>query len=161
MLPQGVARVRVRLDEAPSRELVEQLGGGPTLQVATAPRAAITAEALPAPGAGPAGPAHRLDQAVPEASGPRVPDRLPERVTATYANPGQLMLHCGSFGRFTYANHVAALLGGLGADVVRSRDGRQTIYAVSAGPFATIAQADGALAQALAAGVVDARISVD
>lgn len=161
MPPDGVARVRVRLDETPSRQLVEQMGGGPKLQVATAPRAAITAEALPAPGAGPAGPARRLDQATPEVAGPRVPDRLPERITATYPNPGQLMLHCGSFGRFTYANRVAARLGGLGADVVRSRDGRQTSYAVVAGPFATIAQADAALAQALAAGVVDARISVD
>ena len=161
MPPSGVARVRVRLDEALSRQIVEQLGGGPRLQVATAPRAVITEEALPAPGAGPAGPARQLDRAASDTAGPRLPDRLPERVTATYANPGQLLLHCGSFGRFTYAHQVAARLGGLGADVVRSREGRQTSYAVLAGPFATVAQADAALAQALAAGVVDARISVD
>ena len=90
-----------------------------------------------------------------------MPDRLPERVTSTYADPGALYLRCGSFGRATYANEVAARLSGLGADVVRSRDGRQTTYAVRAGPFATVAQADAALDQALRAGVIDARITVE
>ena len=82
-------------------------------------------------------------------------------MTATYADPGSLYLQCGVFGRFTYANQMAAKLSGLGADVVRSRDGRQTSYAVRAGPFATVAQADAALDQALRAGVIDARITVE
>ena len=160
MPPSGVARVHVQVDEVLSRRLTDQLGGGPRLQIATAPSAAITAEALGPPG-GAAGPARTIGGSVAEATGPVVPDRLPERITSTYANPGQLILRCGVFGRFTYANAVAARLSGLGADVVRSRDGRQTAYAVQAGPFATIAQADAALAEALRAGVVDARISVE
>ena len=161
MPPGGAARVRVQLDGVLSRRLVEQFGGGPRLQIATAPAGAITAQTLPPMGGGAAGPTQTIGSDAPEAAGPAVPDRLPERVTSTIANPGTLTLHCGSFGRFTYANQVAARLSGLGADVVRSRDGRQTTYAVRAGPFATIAQADAALDQALRAGVVDARITVE
>lgn len=157
----GEARVRVQTDELLSHRLVDQLGGGPKLQIATAPSAAITAESLPPIGGGKAGPARVIGGVVPEATGALVPDRLPERITSTYANPGALYLECGSFGRFTYANVVAARLSRLGADVVRSRDGRQTVFAVRAGPFATIAQADAALAEALRAGVVDAHISVE
>ena len=160
MPQEGAARVRVRVDQALSRRLVEQLGGGPSLRIEAAPAAAVTAEALPPPGGGPAGPARAIGTGPVEAAGPLVPDRLPERVQAVYANPGRLVLACGSFGRFTYANVVAAKLSGLGASVVRSRDGRQTVYTVQAGPFATIAQADAALDQALSAGVIDARIRV-
>jgi rare lipoprotein A len=160
-MPQsGAARVHLRIDEAMSRRLVEQLGGGPKLAIAAAPAATVTAENLPPPGAGPAGPARILGAAPAEATGPAVADRLPEHIQMTYANPGQLFLDCGSFGRFNYANVVAARLAGLGADVVRSHDGRQTTYTVQAGPYATIAQADQALAEALRSGVVDARISI-
>ena len=42
--------------------------------------------------------------------------------------------------------------------MVRSREGRQEVYAVRAGPFGTIAAADSALHQALAAGIPDAVI---
>ena len=94
-------------------------------------------------------------------AGPRVPDRLPETIHQTYADPGQLWLRAGSFGRFTYANQVAAKLAGLGGDVLQSRDGRQTTYAVRAGPFRSIAQADAAEAEAVGRGVIDARITVE
>ncbi len=153
-------QVRVRLDQAMSHQVVDQLGGGPQLHIATAPSATITAEALPPPGGGAAGPAQTIGAAQAERSGPAVPDRLPERVTAGYARRGTLILRCGTFGRFNYANTVAAKLAGLGADVVRSRDGRQTRYDVQAGPFANVAAADAALAQALRAGVIDSRIVV-
>ncbi len=160
-IPQGgAARVRVRLEQAMSRAVAEQVGGGPKLQIAAAPAASVTAEALPPPGGGSAGPAHVLGGAAAERSGPRVPDRLPERVQGTAPDPGTLMIQAGRFGRFTYANVVAARLAGLDARVVRSTENRQTSYGVQAGPFATIPQADAALAQALGAGVVDARIVV-
>ena len=154
----GLAPVHVQVDEQLSRRLVDQLGGGPKLQIATAPFAAVTAQPLAAPGATQAGPSRIIGGAAPETAGPLVPDRLPERIVSTAVGAVSLYLQCGSFGRFTYANGVAARLSGLGADVVRSRDGRQTVYAVRAGPFATIAQADAALDQALRAGVIDARI---
>ena len=160
MAPGGVARVRVRIDEVMSRAVVEQVGGGPKLAIATAPAGTITAEALPPPGGGAAGPARVIGGAATERAALLVPARLPERVQSTYADPGTLMIQAGRFGRFTYANAMAARLAGLGADVVRSRQDRETVYAVQAGPFATIAQVDAALAQALRAGVVDAHIVV-
>ncbi len=155
----GVARVRVRLDQMQSRAVVEQVGGGPKLAIATAPPAAVTAENLAAPGAA-AGPPRVIGGAQAEQAGVRTPDRLPERVTQGYAQPGVLMIRAGRFGRFTYANGMAARLAGLGAGVVRSRVDRQTVYGVQAGPFGTVAQADAALDQALQAGVVDANIVV-
>ena len=155
----GVARVRVRLDQELSRAVVEQVGGGPKLAIATAPSGAVTEEALPAPG-GAAGATRVIGGARVEQAGAHVADRLPERVTQSYAQPGVLMIQAGRFGRFAYANVVAAKLAGLGGDVVRSRVDRQTVYGVQAGPFGTIAQADAALEQALRAGVVDAHIVV-
>jgi rare lipoprotein A len=158
--PTGAARVRVQIDDQLSRRVVDQLGGGPQLQIAAAPSGIVTAEALPPPGSGPAGPARTIGAPHVDAAGPRVPDRLPERILQTTANPGQLYLLCGSFGRYTYARVVAAKLSGLGADVIQSADGRQTTYTVQVGPLPTIPQADQALAQALRAGVIDARIVV-
>jgi rare lipoprotein A len=160
-IPPGGARVRVQADETQSHAVVDQLGGGPKLKIDTAPTAAITAESLPGPGGAPAGPARTLGGVRQEEQGPRVPDRLPEQLRATYADPGTLYLRCGSFGRATYANEIAAQLSGLGAHVLRSLDGRDTVYAVRAGPFATIPQADQALAEALRGGVIDARITVE
>jgi rare lipoprotein A len=157
----GAARVRVQVEESQSHIVVDQLGGGPRLKIETAPTATITAESLPGPGGAGAGPARIIGGVKPETAQARVPDRLPEQLLMTYADPGTLYLRCGSFGRATYANEIAAELSGLGADVLRSRDGRQTVYAVRAGPFATIAQADRALAEALRDGVIDARITVE
>ncbi len=156
----GAARVHLRVDEVLSHRAVDQLGGGPKLKIETAPSAVITAESLPAPGGGPAGPKRTIGGAAPEAVQVHMPDRLPENLRATYADPGELYLRCGSFSRATYANEVAAELSGLGADVLRSRDGRDTVYSVRTGPYATIAQADRALAEALRDGVIDARIVI-
>jgi rare lipoprotein A len=157
----GAAPVRVQVDEALSRRLVDQLGGGPKLQIATAPSAAITAESLPPPGGGTAGPARTIGGTTQEAAQPRVPDRLPEAIRMVYVGPRRLYLRCGSFGRFDYANVVAAKLSGLGADVLRSPEGRQSVFAVRVGPFDTIAQADRALDEALRDGVIDAHITAE
>ncbi len=157
--PGGSARVRVRIDQLQSRAVVEQVGGGPKLAIATAPSATVTEETLAAPGAA-SGSSRVIGGARADQAGPGVAERLPERVTQGYAQPGVLMIQAGHFGRFTYANVVAAKLAGIGGDVVRSRVDRQTVYEVQAGPFGTVAQADAALDQALRAGVVDAHIVV-
>jgi rare lipoprotein A len=158
----GAARVRVRVDEALSRAVIEQVGGGPRLAIASAPTGIVSAESLPPPGSGqPARPAARLGVASVEPAGPRVPERLPEMIHQYRPDPGQLWLRAGSFGRFDYANALAARLAGLGGDVLQTQDGRQRTYAVRAGPFRSIAEADGALAQAFRRGAVDAHITVE
>lgn len=160
--PGGAARVRVQLDVAASHHVVDQMGGGPKLAVAAAPKAAVVVEALPPPGStAPVGPATTLGPQASADAAPLVPDRLPETVRGVTVPPMQLWLRAGTFGRFDYANVRAARLGGLGGHVLRMREGREETYAVRAGPFSTIAQADAALRRALGAGVADARISVE
>jgi rare lipoprotein A len=155
----GGAPVRVTLDTGMSHRVVDQLGGGPKLAIAAAPASTVTAEALPPPGAPLAhGPATVIGAVTVPSAGPRVPDRLPEVIHASPVTGGEYWLHAGTFGRFTYANQFAARLAGIGGDVVRSREGRQEVYAVRAGPFHTIAEADAALKRAFSAGIPDATI---
>jgi rare lipoprotein A len=162
----GVARVRVQVDTVLSHRVVDQVGGGPQLDIKTAPRGVVLAVNLPPPSvgggaAGGHGAVRVIGAPVAEARGPVVPDRMPEVVHAVAPAPGELWLRAGSFARYEYANMLAAKLAGLGGDVLRSRDGRQTVFAVRAGPFRTVAEADAALRRALGAGVVDARITVE
>jgi len=160
--PNGVARVRVQVDTVLSHRVVDQVGGGPQLEIKTAPRGVVTAQNLPPPGAGGgAGVTRVIGAPVTETHGPAVPDRMPEVIHAVAPAPAELWLRAGSFARFDYANMLAAKLAGLGGDVLRSREGRQTVFAVRAGPFRTVAEADAALRRALGAGVVDARITVE
>ena len=162
----GVARVRVQVDEAASSALREQLQGGPRLALAAAPRGAVSAETLaPPPGVQQsargrsAAPARVADNTAPTAPA-AVPDRLPETVQTVPVRPGPLMIEAGSFGRAEYADRIAARLSGIGARVRRVREGRTERYAVLAGPFPTVAAADAALAQARSWGP-DARIVVE
>jgi rare lipoprotein A len=158
-VPQGGAPVRVQVDTALSHRLTDQVGGGPKLSINTAPAATVTAEALPPPGAATAHGTQAVLGAAPAVSaGPAVPDRMPEVIHTVPVLGGAFWLHAGTFGRFDYANVLAARLGGLGGDVVRYREGRQEMYAVRAGPFRSIAEADAALRRALAAGIPDATI---
>jgi rare lipoprotein A len=160
LLITGPARVRVQVDTRRSHTLAEQSPGSPRLAIATAAPSTVTAEPLGPPGA-PAGPATLVGPATSRESGGTVPDRLPEAIRLYPVEPGALYLRAGTFGRFNYANVLAARLSGLGGTVLRSREGRQEVYEVRAGPFATIAQADAALHAALARGVVDARITIE
>jgi rare lipoprotein A len=157
------ARVHIRIDEGLSKRLVEQLGGnGQKLAIAAAPATPVRAESLPPPGSRqPTGPAQIIGAPPPERAQARVPDRLPEQIFQTYAEPGELWLRAGVFSRYDYARQKAAVLSRLGGDVVRSGVGRQTSYAVRAGPFRTVPEADAALNQALRAGIPDARITVE
>lgn len=158
-VPADGAPVRVQLDSVLSHRLIDQLGGGPQAAIAAAPKSRVTAEALPPPGShGLSGSATAVDAAHPEAHGPLVPDRMPEIIRSGPVYGGEYWLHAGTFGRFQYANMLAARLGGLGGDVVASHDGRQSVYGVRAGPFRSIAEADAALHRALSAGIPDAVI---
>jgi rare lipoprotein A len=50
---------------------------------------------------------------------------------------------------------------GLSPEIETLRTGREETYRVRIGPFAGVAQADGALEQVIRAGVTDARIVVE
>jgi rare lipoprotein A len=158
--------VRVQLDEGMTRTLADQLGGGPHIAMATAPRGAVQAESLaPPPGVrqstrGEFAPGATPVSTVP-AAGPAVPDRLPNRVMQGAPEPGQLYIRASEFGRMEYAQQLSAQLTGLNPQVERLRDGKTETYRVRAGPFASVAAADAALDQARRAGVIDAHIVVE
>jgi rare lipoprotein A len=158
-VPPGGAPVRVQIDTLLSHRLTDQLGGGPKLAITAAPRGTVVAQSLAPPGGTSAsGPVAVIGAAAAPLSGPTVPDRMPEVIHSVPLSGGEYWLHAGTFDRFDYANVFASRLAGLGGSVVRSRDGRQSVYAVIAGPFRSIAEADAALRQALAAGIPDAAI---
>ncbi len=162
-VPAGqAALVRVQIDGVTSRQLTEQLGGGPSLQIATAARGAVTAQDLPPPG-GTAQPgvSRQIGLAVVHETAPRIPDRLPDVLRRVPVFAGQIYLRAGSFGRLRYAEERAEQLSGLGSDVLNSREGRTTVYTVRAGPFASIAAADQAMETARRRGVLDARLTVE
>ena len=159
-------QIRVELDPDRTRALTEQVGGGPALNVAAAPRTAVAAEALaPPPGTRQSsrGRSAAVIVATEAAAAPtaRVPDQLPDQVVQTTPTPGSLVLRASEFGRVDYANRVAAQLAGLHPTVERVREGRSERFRVRAGPFPTVAAADSALDQARRAGVIDAHLVVE
>jgi rare lipoprotein A len=167
-IPPGAAvPVRVEVDEGMSTALRDQLNGGVKLELTAAPRGAVTAEALaPPPGvqqSARGANASTAKVASVDGGGAEklVPDRLPEVVVQSPVGFTRLAIHAGVFGRMEYARQIAARLFGIGARVERMRTGRSEQYAVVAGPFTTVGEADTALDQAMRAGVTDARIVVE
>lgn len=165
---QDAARVRVQVEPEESQRLAQDLGGGPQLQLAAAPRETIGRETLaPPPGTTVSTRGRRAADAqaplpvVVGTVGEAVPLRLPETVLQSFAVPGQLWVRAGEFGRAEYADRQRAQLTGLPARVERIREGRSESYRVLVGPFATVQEADSALDQARRAGVTDARITVE
>ena len=160
------APVRVQVEEGMSQALRAQVGGGPAIAVAAAPRAGVVSEALPPPpGVGQsrrgreAGPVQQV-AAAPDAPEARVPDQLPDVAQRVAVQSGRLLIRAGSFGRMEYASRLQARLGG-DARVERVPDGRSERFEVVAGPYGGVAAADAALDRAVRAGVTDARIVVE
>jgi rare lipoprotein A len=168
-------RVRIQVVNDESRMLANALLNrpdapavpeAPRIQVAAAPSGKVAAESLaPPPGArGSAGLAPAAPGAIAAAvaTPAEIPLRLPETVRAVYVRPGTLAVDCGSFGRLEYAEVLRRRIARLNPRVSTDYNApRDAAYIVRLGPFATLAEAEGALRQALAAGVPDARIVVE
>lgn len=160
-------RVRVELDEATSHAAADAAGGAPSLAMQAAPLQSIQAESLaPPPGAtqsarGRTAPSVVRPAYAAASASVTAPDRLPETFTQGIVDRGQLYLRSGEFGQMSYAQGERAKLAGLPVQIERVHEPRQDRFRIRAGPFATVAQADAALRQALNAGVVDARIVVE
>lgn len=163
----GTAQVRVQVQEAESQKLAEQMHAPDlTLAITAAPRGAVQESNLPPPGSASTAPVHKAPatpatRTAQEGAGPAIPMRLPETVRQGTPMPGRLWIRADSFDSVMYADRQRAALGGLPAMVRAVRVGGATRYQVMAGPFANVAQADGALDRALRAGVTDARIVVE
>lgn len=179
VVPGRPAQVRIAVVTEPSRALAAGLPqpDAPRLDIAAAPVAGVTQEALaPPPGAMQAAqirqaralPGGRAE-AVAQASLPLPPARMPESLIRVGAAPGRLYLEAATFSRRDAADRQAARLFGTGARAEQLGGGGRSVgrgaatpqFRVRAGPFTTVADADRALEQAIRAGVSEARIIVD
>jgi rare lipoprotein A len=159
----GPFRARVVLDGNASRAAIEGLPGqAAPLPIATAPVGRVERESL-APPEGARGAA----SAQPAATGAvaeitpsfREPERLPEQVTQGAPSPGRIWLEAGRFFRRDLAQAQAARIGGRAEPF--GPPGRQQQWRVRSGPYASIAEADAALARAIALGQPDLRLAVE
>ncbi len=100
------ARVRVQLDEALSRRWSTSWAAARGCD-RDGPAGRVTAEACRRRAAASRSGDHPGRRAAPEAPAPSCPTGC-RNVCSGTADPGTLYLRCGSFGRFTYANRVAA-----------------------------------------------------
>jgi rare lipoprotein A len=168
--PGRAAQVRIAVVPEASRALAAGLPSPdvPKIEVAAAPRGAVDREDL-APPPGASGSARLRLASMPamsaapgvQAAIARVPERLPERVSSVPVSPGRLLIEGSSFSRRDLAQRQAARLAGLGARAEAfGPPGRQQ-FRVRIGPLYSVAEADRALEQALAAGVSEARILVE
>jgi rare lipoprotein A len=162
----GMARVRVQVESAPSQALAHQLNGAAgRLDVQTAPRAAVQEAALPPPpgargSAGLGGSAASADPAVDPVE-ESVPLHLPETVLQAAPAPGRLWIDAGHFGRAEYARRRAAQLADAAAFVEVTRGAGQTTYTVRIGPIDTVSEADSLMESVIRDGVSDARVVVE
>jgi rare lipoprotein A len=159
----GPFRARVVLDGNDSRAAIEGLAGQTALlSIATAPVGRVERESLAPPegarGATPAVQAAPRPEAV-TATTAREPERLPEQVIQGAPSGGQIWLEAGRFFRRNLAQAQAARIGGRAEPF--GPPGRQQQWRVRAGPYASIATADAALARALALGQPDLRLAVE
>ncbi len=165
MSEHGATRVRLEVQETPSRDAVEAVPGAPRLAVDTAPRGAVEVAALPPPPGARQESARVVTTAVlkerPAAPAVSAPQRLPETVIHTAPRPGELMVRLDTFEDYQYAAVQRARMGGLGARIVPVFEGRTHKFRTVIGPIADVRQADATLDRALAAGIPDARIVVE
>jgi rare lipoprotein A len=155
--------VRLQVQPMESYAAVDAVQGAPKLEVSTAPLGVVQQSELPRPGgvASVAAAAAPAPLSPPAGALPMTDPRLPEAVTQVSPDPGNLFVQLGTFQTFAYANIQRARVGGLGARIVSTREGRVQTHRVIVGPFTSVQQADEVLDQVLLAGVTDARIVVE
>jgi rare lipoprotein A len=156
----GVVRVRLQVLAVPSHDAVDAMPDAPKLALNTAPVEPVQQADLPPPGT-PEPPA--INASAPESQAPAAAPsiaRLPETIIQTTPDPGELFVELGTFENYRYAELQRAYVGGLGARVVATGEGRRPRYRVEIGPLIDVRAADSMLDRVLGAGVTEARILV-
>jgi rare lipoprotein A len=161
--PDQVARVRLEVLPADSHAAADALPGAPRLSIASAPRVAVAAVALAAPGGARAALWHEpiLPSALPADPAPAFPATLTERLTQIAPRPGALWVELGSFTERRFARVERNRLAVLRPAVASIGRREATMFVVRTGPYGDVARADAALDRAILAGVTDARIVVE
>ncbi len=154
----GIVEVEVKLNQTQTMALQSSLGAVPKLTAA--PVAGITAQSLAPPGGGAA--TGGVQQLGPSANDGNMNQSvtLSGQVTQGAPGPGPLWVQVPGFGNESDAFRTVARIPGLPARVVPVSGGDRPLWAVNAGPYHTVADADSALQQMLQAGVADPEIIV-
>jgi len=152
----GVVEVEVTLNTSESESLRSALGAGP--KVTAAPVTGITAQALGAPGSDASAPAQTLGQS----NGPALNQdvTLSGDVTQGSAAPGPLFVRLPGYGSEGDAYREMVKLYDMPTRVVPVPGDGRTLWAVLAGPYHAVADADTALQTMLADGATDPEIIV-
>lgn len=162
----GIARVRLTVLPEESHAAADALPGAPALDLQAAPRAAVTA--IPLGAGGGAREVNATEVNATRAAGEpasAAPVALSGAVTTVPPDPGELWIVLSPFHAIRYARQERQRLPGLQGDVVAvdgpevGQNGRE--YRARLGPFGSVSDADAALAQAIRAGISDARIVVE
>jgi rare lipoprotein A len=156
--PDGVVEVEVVLKPQETAALDAALGQGPKLTAA--PEAGIQVQSLAAPGSSQAaGAMQELNPAQNESAdaGEVV---LSGTVTSVPPSPGPLFVQIPGFGRTRDAQRQALQLYGIPYQIVPVFGGDRTLYAINAGPYHSVADADAALQLILQRGITDPQIIV-
>ncbi len=153
----GIVEVEVKLDQTNSMALQSSLGAVPKLTAA--PVAGITAQSLGAPGGGASGAVQQLS---PSGGGGELNQgvTLSGAITKVPPSPGPLWVQIPGFGSEDDAYRTMAKLPAMPTRVVPVTGGDRPLWAVNAGPYHTVADADAALQQMLQAGITDPEIIV-
>ena len=157
----GVVRVRLQVLAVPSHDTSDEMPDAPKLALITAPVMAVEQSDLPPPGSSPgtASTPRPVSETPSQTPSPRI-TAMPEAITQVAPDPGSLYVELGTFQNYRYAELQRAYVGGLGARVVATGEGRRSSFRVEIGPLADVREADSMLDRVLGAGVTEARILV-
>jgi rare lipoprotein A len=158
---EGAAQIRLTVLPTASAAAEEKVAGTPQLPIAVAPVGAVQAATLPPPSGARGAAAMAAPSAIPASIAAAAPAEPDGTVTQEAPRPGRLWVRLDTFQSYQYAAVQRAKLSGLSPRIVSVLDGRSESFRVQLGPFARVADADAALAQAIAAGVNDACIVVE
>ena len=166
----GTARVRVQVMGEESRALASGMKheGGVEPNIVAAPRASVTAEALPAPGSS-AAPAKPV---LVSRAAPTLDQRMDAAAQAAEQEIGQvhdgpvhatnIFVQAGSFSRHDNALRASAQLSPIGkAQIIQTFVKGQQVWRVRLGPAANVDDADRLLERVVIQGMRDARVVVD
>lgn len=167
-IEQGTAKVRVEILPSESKKLkLAALNGTPSaddqLQVAAAPREAVSARNLPPPDGGTASVKTAPIDAVPaERSAPARPPVLSEAVDVLPVSPTGIYVQAGAFGKLENALSMRDRLYSLGqTQISRYPAGGKEVYRVRIGPLESVEVADATLSRVVESGVSEARLIVE
>jgi rare lipoprotein A len=163
---QGTAKVRVQILADESRSLALRLKAkSDETQVAAAPRVAVQAETLPAPGSREKAKPVVTAATPPPPRSPSPPDDQQlqtQKVKIVPVKATTMFIQAGAFARYDNANRLSAALSSIGqTSITQVATKSGTLFRVRMGPLGNLDAADALLEKVINSGYPDAKLVVD